>query len=58
MLGRIEGRRRRRHQRTRWLDGITDSVGINQPIQGDAKGKGNPESYSPWGQKESTRLRD
>ena len=26
MLGKIEGRRRRRWQRTRWLDGITDSV--------------------------------
>ena len=26
MLGRIEGRRRRGRQRTRWLDGITDSV--------------------------------
>ena len=25
MLGKIEGRRRRRWQRTRWLDGITDS---------------------------------
>ena len=24
MLGMIEGKRRRRHQRTRWLDGITD----------------------------------
>ena len=24
MLGRIEGRRRRRRQRMRWLDGITD----------------------------------
>ena len=26
MLGKIEGRRRRGHQRMRWLDGITDSV--------------------------------
>ena len=25
MLGRIEGRKRRRQQRVRWLDGITDS---------------------------------
>ena len=25
MLGKIEGRRRRGHQRMRWLDGITDS---------------------------------
>ena len=26
MLGKIEGRRRRGQQRTRWLDGITDST--------------------------------
>ena len=26
MLGKIEGRRRRGQQRTRWLDGITDSM--------------------------------
>ena len=26
MLGKIEGRRRRGRQRTRWFDGITDSV--------------------------------
>jgi len=26
MLGKIEGRRRRRRQRMRWLDGITNSM--------------------------------
>ena len=26
MMGKIEGRRRRGQQRTRWLDGITDSM--------------------------------
>ena len=26
MLGKIEGRRRRRQQRMKWLDGITDSM--------------------------------
>ena len=26
MLGKIEGKRRRGQQRTRWLDGITDSM--------------------------------
>ena len=26
MLGKIEGRSRRRRQRMRWLDGITDSM--------------------------------
>ena len=29
MLGGIEGRRRRRRQRMRWLDGITDSMGMS-----------------------------
>ena len=29
MLGKIEGRRRREQQRTRWLDGITDSVDMS-----------------------------
>ena len=29
MLGKIEGRRRRAWQRMRWLDGITDSMGMN-----------------------------
>ena len=29
MLGKIEGRRRRGWQKTRWLDGITDSVDMN-----------------------------
>ena len=29
MLGKIEGRRRRGWQRTRWLDGITDSMGMS-----------------------------
>ena len=28
MLGQIEGRRRRGLQRTRWLDGITDSIDV------------------------------
>ena len=32
MLGKIEGRRRRERQRSRWVDGITDSmdVGLSQ----------------------------
>ena len=29
MLGKIEGRRRRGHQRMRWLDGITDTMGMS-----------------------------
>ena len=29
MLGKIEGRRRRGRQRVRWLDGITDTMGMS-----------------------------
>ena len=29
MLGKIEGKRRRGRQKMRWLDGITDSVGMS-----------------------------
>ena len=29
MLGKIEGRRRRGQQRMRWLDGITNSMGVS-----------------------------
>ena len=29
MLGKIEGRQRRGQQRTRWLDGITDSIDMS-----------------------------
>ena len=29
MLGKIEGRRRRGHQMMRWLEDITDAMGMN-----------------------------
>ena len=29
MLGKIEGKRRRGHQRLRWLDGITNAMDMN-----------------------------
>ena len=29
MLGKIDGRRIREQQRMRWLDGITDSMGVS-----------------------------
>ena len=48
MLGKIEGRRRGQ-QRTRWLDGITDSI---DSALGD-EGQRSPECCSPWGCSES-----
>ena len=44
----IEGRRRRGLHRVRWLDGITDSVDIEQ-TPGDSKGQGSLACCSPWG---------
>ena len=32
MLGMMEGRRRRGHQRMRWLDGITNAMNLNLSI--------------------------
>ena len=33
LLGKIEGRRRRGRQRTRWLDGITDSMSLSKLLE-------------------------
>ena len=33
MLGKIEGRRRKGHQRMRWLAGITNSVAMRSKLQ-------------------------
>ena len=54
MLEKIEDRRRRGRQRMRWLDGITDSMGMilsELPELGD--GQGSLACCSPWGHKES-----
>ena len=47
MLGKIEGGRRGR-QRMRWLDGITDSMGM-----GSGDGQGGLACCDSWGPKES-----
>ena len=37
MLGKIEGRKRKGRQRTRWLDSITDSMDILNKLRGMVK---------------------
>ena len=50
MLAKIHGRRRR--QRMRWLDGITDNIGhkLGQTL-GDGEGQRGLACCSPWGHK-------
>ena len=50
MLGKIEGRKRRGRQRTRWLDGITGHEFEQIPGVGD--GQGRLACCSPCGHKE------
>ena len=42
MLGKTEGKRRRGWQRMKWLDGITDAIGMNLgKLWGDGEGQGS-----------------
>ena len=53
MLGKIEGRRQRRQQRMRWLNGITDSMGMSlSKLQGVGDGQRGLGCCSPWGHKQ------
>ena len=53
MLGKIESKRRRGRQRTRWLDGISDLMDVSEQALGDSEGQGSLVCCSPWGCKES-----
>ena len=54
MLGKIEGRRGRRRQRIRWLDGIIDSMDMSlSKLRELVIDKGGLVCGSPWGCKES-----
>ena len=54
MLGKIEGRRRRGHQRMRWLYGYHQLNGHKfEKTLGDREGQESLVCYSSWGHKES-----
>ena len=54
MLGKIEGRRRRRRQNLRWLDGIIDSMDMGLGgLPGVGDGQGGLACCGSWGRKGS-----
>ena len=57
MLGKMEGKRRRKQQRMRCLDSVTDSMDVNlsKLPPGDSQRQGSLMCYSPGGHKKSDR---
>ena len=53
MLGKIEDKRRRGHQRVRWLDGITDLMDVFGWTPGVGDGQGDLVCCSSWSCRES-----
>ena len=52
MLGKIEGKRREKWQRMRWLDSIIINGHELQQTPGDSEGLGSRVCCSPWCHKE------
>ena len=48
LLGKIEGRRRRRWQRMRWLYGITSWMDVFEQTPGDSEGQGSLACWKLW----------